>query len=102
MPHTTSLECSLCAARFEPNQIHNLCSCGGTLYVRYDLPAIKRTWPRDSLRSSRTDVWRYLPVFPPHNPESIVSLGEGMTPLIRTRRLGAAIGAQNLWVKDEG
>ena len=27
--------------RFELNQIHNLCSCGGTLYVRYDLPAIK-------------------------------------------------------------
>jgi len=102
MPHTTHLECSLCASRFEPNQIHNLCSCGGTLYVRYDLPAIKATWTRDSVRSARTDLWRYLPVLPPQRAESIVSLGEGMTPLIRAHRLGAAIGARELWVKDEG
>jgi threonine synthase len=102
MPNVSRLECSLCAARFEPNQVHNLCSCGGTLFVRYDLTRIKGTWSRDSLRSSRTDLWRYLPVLPPRIPESIVSLGEGMTPLIRTRRLGAAIGAQDLWVKDEG
>ena len=33
---------------------------------------------------------------------SIVTLGEGMTPLIRTRRLGARLGAEDLWVKDEG
>jgi threonine synthase len=102
MPNVTHLECSLCAARFEPHQAHNLCSCGGTLFVRYDLPAIKASWTRESLRSSRPDLWRYLPVLPPRNPESIVSLGEGMTPLIRARRLGAAIGAHHLWVKDEG
>ena len=102
MPNVTHLECSLCSARFEPHQIYNLCACGGTLFVRYDLPGIKATWSRDSLRSARPDLWRYLPVLPPRNPESIVSLGEGMTPLIRARRLGAAIGSQNLWVKDEG
>ena len=70
--------------------------------MRYDLPAIKASWIRDSLRSARPDLWRYLPVLPPQNIESIVSLGEGMTPLIRARRLGAAIGIQKLWVKDEG
>jgi|SRR5579872_5701616 len=102
MPNVIQLECSLCARRFEPNQIHNLCACGGTLYVRYDLDAIKATWTRDQVRSARSDLWRYLPVLPPQRAESIVSLGEGMTPLIRARRLGAAIGAQNLWVKDEG
>jgi threonine synthase len=102
MPHVTHLECSLCATRFQPNQIHNLCPCGGTLYARYDLPAIKATWTRDSLRSARPDLWRYLPVLPPENIASIVSLGEGMTPLIRTHRLGSAVGAQRLWVKDEG
>ena len=102
MPNVTHLECSLCATRFEARQIHNLCSCGGTLFVRYDLPAIKKTWSRDSVRSSRPDLWRYLPVLPPQDTGSIVSLGEGMTPLIRTRRLGAAMGAQQLWVKDEG
>jgi len=102
MPNVTHLDCSLCSGRFPANQVHNLCSCGGTLYVRYDLPAIKATWTRDQVRSARPDLWRYLPVLPPQRAESIVSLGEGMTPLIRTPRLGAAIGAQQLWVKDEG
>ena len=102
MPHVTHLECSLCATRFEPNRIHNLCACGGTLYARYDLAAIKAAWTRDSLRSARPDLWRYLPVLPPQSIESIVSLGEGMTPLLRARRLGTAIGMEQLWVKDEG
>ena len=102
MPHVTHLECSLCAQQFEPNRVHNLCSCGGTLFVRYDLTRIKGTWSRESVRSSRSDLWRYLPVLPPQRSESIVSLGEGMTPLIRAHRLGSAMGAKNLWVKDEG
>ena len=102
MPNVTHLECSLCSRRFEAHKIHNLCSCGGALYVRYDLPAIRANWTRELLRASRSDLWRYLPVLPPREPESIVSLGEGMTPLIRANRLGAAIGARNLWVKDEG
>jgi len=46
-------------------------------------------------------MWRYAPLLPPAN-ESIVTLGEGWTPLIRTERLGARIGADDLWVKDEG
>jgi threonine synthase len=46
-------------------------------------------------------MWRYAPLLPPAN-ESIVTLGEGWTPLIRTQRLGARIGADDLWVKDEG
>jgi threonine synthase len=46
-------------------------------------------------------MWRYAPVLPPAET-SIVSLGEGWTPLLRTRRLGARLGAEALWVKDEG
>src|SRR5690242_6182379 len=102
MPNVSHLECSLCTTRFEPTRIHNLCSCGGTLYARYDLTRIKATWTRESLRSARPGLWRYLPVLPVQRPESIVSLGEGQTPLIRAHRLGAAIGARDLSIKDEG
>jgi threonine synthase len=47
-------------------------------------------------------MWRYAPVLPVTRQASIVSLGEGMTPLVRTPRLGGRLGAQHLWVKDEG
>ncbi len=102
MPNVTHLECSLCAQRLAANQIHNLCSCGGALLVRYDLDAVRKTWTRESLAQAKPDLWRYWPVLPVNRRESVVSLGEGMTPLIETKRLGAAVGAKNLWVKDEG
>ncbi len=102
MPNVTHLECSLCSQHFAANQIHNLCSCGGALLVRYDLDAIRKSWVRESLAQAKADLWRYWPALPVTRRESIVSLGEGMTPLVRTPRLGTAVGAQDLWVKDEG
>ena len=98
----THLECSQCKTQFEAGQVHNLCDCGGPLLVRYDLELTRRAWNRDRVADGPNSMWRYAPVLPPRNPESIVSLGEGMTPLVRTRRLGARIGADHLWVKDEG
>jgi threonine synthase len=98
----THLECSVCQKRFDAGQVHNLCTCGGPLLVRYDLAAAKKTWNRDALFEAPNSMWRYAPVLPPQHESSIVSLGEGMTPLIRTKRLGARYGAQDLWVKDEG
>jgi len=102
MPNVTHLECSLCSQQFPANQIHNLCPCGGALLVCYDLDAIRKSWSRDSLAHAKSDLWRYWPALPVTRRESIVSLGEGMTPLVKTPRLGVATGAQDLWVKDEG
>ena len=102
MPNVTHLECSLCGQRFEANKIHNLCSCGGALLVRYNLDYVRDNWDRASLYVAHPDMWRYWPVLPANHHSSVVTLGEGMTPLVRTKRLGAAIGANHLWVKDEG
>ncbi len=72
------------------------------MLVRYDLDSVRRTWNRDSLAAEAPTLWRYLPVLPVRNRESVVSLGEGMTPLVFTKRLGTSLGAEQLWVKDEG
>ncbi len=104
MPNTsvTHLECSLCSRKFERAKAWNLCECGGPLLVRYDLASIRESWSMDSLASGPNSMWRYAPVLPVGRESSIVSLGEGMTPLILTPRTGARIGAPNLQVKDEG
>lgn len=102
MPNVTHLECSLCGKHREANRVHNLCECGGALLVRYDLDSIRRTWRKASLRTSRARLWRYWPVLPLEDQRAVVSLGEGMTPLLETKRLAAAVGASNVWVKDEG
>ena len=101
MPKATLLECSLCKQTYDAGQVANLCTCGGPLLVRYDLSTIRHRWLRRDVPHGPSNMWRYAPVLPPSDA-SIVSLGEGWTPLLRTRRLGSRIGAESLWVKDEG
>ena len=102
MTTITHLECSQCGKRYEAGQPHNLCECGGPLLVRYDLEKVRQSWNREWIASGPITMWRYAPVLPVAKPTSIVSLGEGLSPLIRTNRLGDLLGARDLWVKDEG
>jgi len=102
MTTVSHLECSVCGKRRTAGEIHNLCECGGPLLVRYDLAKAKLAWKRESVAGGPSTMWRYAPVLPVRDPGCIVSLGEGMTPLLRTFRLGERLGAKNLWVKDEG
>ena len=44
-------------------------------------------------------MWRYEEVLPDSAP---VTLGEGMTPLIHARHLGAHFGLEKLYIKEEG
>ncbi|MCV9937331.1 threonine synthase [Boseaceae bacterium BT-24-1] len=46
-------------------------------------------------------LWRYAHALP-CALEDAVSLGEGQTPLIEAARIGRALGARNLFIKDEG
>jgi threonine synthase len=82
--------------------VHNLCECGGPLLVRYDLSSARQRWNRDRLAEGPADMWRYSPMLPVKEPRNIVSMGEGWTPLIHTKRLGERVGLRDLWVKDEG
>ena len=102
MTTVTHLECSVCSKRHEAGKLHNLCECGGPLLVRYDLQKARESWNRDWIANGPSSMWRYAPVLPVSKPSAVVSLGEGMTPLIQTQRLGARLGANDLWVKDEG
>ena len=102
MTTLTHLECSLCGTKYDADQARNVCACGGPLLARYDLETARASWNREWIRTGPSNMWRYAPVLPVRRPASIVSLGEGMTPLIRASRLGEALGASNLWFKDEG
>jgi threonine synthase len=79
---------------------HHLCACGAPLLARYDLAAA-RAWRRDSLAGREATMWRYRELMPLFDGETPVSLGEGWTPLLQARRLGAAVGLDRLYIKDE-
>jgi threonine synthase len=102
LSHVTHLECAACAKRHTAGELRNLCECGGPLLVRYDLDALRQSWPRDAVSSGPGSMWRYAPILPVRDRSHIVSLGEGMTPLVHAQRLGTQLGADEVWVKDEG
>ena len=98
----THLQCSrgACARPLPHASLQNLCPhCKAPLLARYDLSAAARTLALDSVRGRLNTMWRYEEVLPPAPP---VTLGEGMTPLIRARRLGERIGLNEFYIKDEG
>ena len=103
MSFFTRLECSVpCGAGpYDPRQVHHLCQCGAPLLARYDIDAARASWPRTSLASREPSMWRYRELMPLFDGEAPISLGEGWTPLMRARRLGASLGLENLFVKDE-
>lgn len=101
-PWFTHLECSVpCGApTLDPRGRHHLCACGAPLLARYDL-ASARAWDRDSLRGREPNMWRYRELMPVFADETPVSLGEGFTPLFHATRLGARLGMDRLYIKDE-
>jgi len=96
------LECSVpCGApTLDPRQRHYLCTCGAPLLARYDLDKA-RHWQRSSLAGRSPSLWRYRELLPIFDGEDPVTLGEGFTPLVHAKRLGAALGLDALYVKDE-
>jgi len=84
----------------DPRQRHHLCACGAPLLARYDL-ARARAWSRDSLAGREPNMWRYRELLPLFDGESPVTLGEGFTPLFHAQALGATIGLDRLYIKDE-
>ena len=100
--HVTHLECSLCRREHEAGKPWNVCTeCGKPLFVRYDLRRVAKFMTRQGLSSRVPSLWRYRELLPVRREDNIVSLGEGWTPLIHARRLGAALGLTELHIKDE-
>ena len=71
------------------------------IWVRYDLEAVRSTITKQDLLTRPGTLWRYAELLPAYDPEKIVSLGEGMTPILPCARLGSKMGLSNLYVKDE-
>ena len=78
-------------------------SDGRPLLARYDIERAARTLTAESLAQRRTGgLWRWRELLPVMDPNNIVYLGEGDTPLLPQPRLGEALGVPRLATKAEG
>ncbi len=96
------LECSLTGKRYKAGRIHGLSEAGRPLLVRYDLDAIAASIDKKTLAARMEGFWRYREFLPVARAEHRVSLGEVVTPLIRTPRIEGRLGGGEIFVKDEG
>ncbi|MBX3441242.1 MAG: threonine synthase [Planctomyces sp.] len=95
----THLECSLTGERYEADRPHGLSRAGKPLLVRYDLEQLGRSLSPTELASRSPDLWRYREFLPVRRTQSIVSLGEVVTPLIAAP--GLRTGSGDVFIKDE-
>lgn len=75
--------------------------CGRSLLARYDLPLARKKLSREMFGKRGNSLWRYRELLPVLQDKHIISLGEGCTPLLTLKNLGASIGLSDLRMKDE-
>ncbi|MCP3974001.1 MAG: threonine synthase [bacterium] len=100
MSFVTHLEAAIDGTRLDHNQLQTLHD-GRPLWVRYDLEAVGSAMSKEAVAGREPTMWRYKELLPVADESKVASLGEGMSPLLKCDRLGAALGLNDLWVKDE-
>ncbi len=97
------LECTGCGNKLPADVPQNLCpTCGKVLFARYDLAGMKAQLDRGDLSRRSPTMWRYRELLPVGDPDAVVTLGEGMTPLLPASRLARRFGLDSVLVKEEG
>lgn len=104
MPYSalSHLDCSKTGKRYDADQVQGVSEAGVPLLARYDLERVRETVTPADLAGRPATLWRYHEVLPVRDETNIVTLGEGMTPLLPLPSYGAAIGVPGLLMKDEG
>ena len=88
------LRCALCGQPAESPTSTSCGACGRMLTVDYDAGPM--------VDPARRGMWRYAPALPVERPDEALTLGEGATPLVRSRAIAARLGLPNLYFKVEG
>lgn len=65
--------------------------------MHYDFPSVNK----NTFTNREHTYWRYFELLPIAKKSNIVSIGAGMTPLIKAEKLGEALGLNNLYIKND-
>ncbi len=96
-----SLRCPKCGHEEVSRTVFQCAECRSILEIQINIDHLKRNDFEAMRRSRDRSIWRWFDFFPVEKRSSIVSLGEGDTPLIHARRLGEKIGVANLYLKND-
>src|SRR6266705_3486296 len=103
--YLSHLQCSLCQHSYNADQLYTTSPCcSRPLLAQYDLTALACDLSSDRVASREATMWRYHELLPVLQERHVLTLGEGMTPLLSASHL-APQGLESkarLLVKDEG
>ena len=100
MPKMKALICRECGKEYPTEAIHVCELCFGPLEVKYNYDEIKETMSRASVEAGPKSLWRYKELLPIEGSPT-VGLYAGMTPLVHAKNLGAFLGLDELYIKND-
>jgi threonine synthase len=100
MTFVTGLQCRECGQSYPQEPLHVCDTCFGPLEIQYDYERIKKSISRATIAAREHNLWRYRELLP-IDGEPRVGLYSGFTPLVRAHRLGAVLGVEQLYIKDD-
>lgn len=96
--HADALVCRECGHRVALGPHYACPECFGPLEVGYEFPQVTRA----EIEAGPRNIWRYKALLPvPADVESSPNTEPGFTRLLQAHNLGAALGIDRLWVKDD-
>lgn len=96
--NATGLICRECGHNVALGPHYACPECFGPLEVAYNFPKVTR----EEIEAGPANIWRYQALLPvPTDIEQSPNTEPGFTRLLRANNLGAQLGIDNLWVKDD-
>lgn len=94
-----SLNCAECNTEFAANELQTYAGCcNQPLVANYFL---SEGMGKEIINASDQTMWRYAAILPVSDKKNIVSLGEGMTPILSLNNLSAKYSIADVVMKDE-
>jgi len=94
------MKCRVCGKNYPVTPVNFCADDFGPLEIDYDYEGLRGVLTREKIEARTFNMWRYQELLP-LDGEPTVGLHVGGTPLIRADRLAKAIGARNVWVKND-
>ena len=97
----SALGCPKCGKEPASKVVFRCPSCESILEVKVEIGHLTRSDLQAMSQSRDRSIWRWFDFFPVESQASIVSLGEGSTPLIHATRLGERLSMTRLYLKND-
>ncbi len=100
MNYASHLLCRECSREYELKPVAACEECWAPLEVMYDDGRLRSDLTRQDIAARAPNMWRYRELLPLAG-EPVVGLQTGFTPLLPAKRLARALGAREVYVKND-